>query len=122
MMRTLTNKLILMLVFAGSVIGLASAAVAPLTTESGSPAAMHNQSGMQAYNQGAWEKAYGHFQIANQKDPQSAVVHYNLGLALHKIEEHQDAAYHFQKAAELGPNQSRIQQSNILQEHLEMLN
>ncbi|MDT7043745.1 tetratricopeptide repeat protein [Candidatus Nitronereus thalassa] len=112
----------LLLFFMMTSIGATSPSFVPLKTDSGSPAQRLNQSGIKAYQEGEWQKAQEHFLSAGQEAPQSAVVHYNLGLTLHKIEEHKDAAQHFQKAADLGTNNSHIQESQILKDHLEMLN
>lgn len=94
---------------------------APLALSDGSNAAMHNAEGIKHYEKGHWKEAYKHFNEAVQANPDAAVAHYNLALALDKMGQHQDAAKHFKHAQEKGKDNPDIQNSGILQAHVKML-
>lgn len=107
------------LVFAGGVAwaGMESASQ-PFDTPSGSMAAEHNREGITHYNQRHWGVAMAHFMEALKADPESAEAHYNLALTMDKIEEHKVAAEHFKHALEFGKDNTKIQKSDILKNHL----
>lgn len=75
---------------------------------------------MEHYNQGHFDVALKHFQMAAKDDPGSAEVHYNLALALDKSGDHKSATEHFKTAYDLGKNNPDIQNSGILKAHLKM--
>ena len=81
-------------------------------------AAMHNDEGVSHYSQGHWKVALTHFEEAVKADPKSAEAHLNLGLTLDKLGKHQEATEHFKKAAELGKDNKKIQESETLKDHL----
>lgn len=83
-------------------------------------AAMHNSEGVTALNKGEATEAEIHFREALKLDSGSAVVHYNLGLALHGEGKHQEAKEEFGAAKKLAPNDKRITNSKILVHHLSM--
>ncbi len=89
-----------------------------LPAPSGSKAESAIKEGMRHYEQGHWDVAKKHFQQAVQADERSAEAHYNLALALDKSGDHQKAIEHFQAAKELGKDNPQIQNSGILQAHL----
>jgi len=120
-MKGLGIILIAIWLMVGNGIGLAGEAVPPLKTAADSPAAAHNNAGIDEYTQGYWKEAAAHFQEAVTADPKSAETHYNLALALDKLGEHMEAAKHFQQAADLGKENPDIQNSKILKGHLKML-
>ena len=107
------------LVFAGGVAcaGMGTASQ-PFDTPSGSMAGEHNREGIEHYNQGHWGVAMAHFMEAVKADPKSAEAHYNLALTMDKIEEHKTATEHFKHAFELGKDNTKIQNSDILKNHL----
>ena len=121
MTKALGISLIAILLMVGFGIGLAGQAVPPLKTAADSPAAVHNNAGIDEYDQGYWKEAANHFQEAVTADPNSAESHYNLALALDKMGEHMEAAKHFKQAADLGKENPEIQNSKILKGHLKML-
>jgi Tfp pilus assembly protein PilF len=91
----------------------------PLATppDSNATAAQHNAEGIAQYNMGQWSVARDHFALAIEADPNLAESHFNLALALHKLDLHSEAATHFKKAAELGPGNSAITQSSTYRSH-----
>jgi Flp pilus assembly protein TadD len=106
------------LAIAGSLVVLQYACVAvnpPLSAppESNATAAQHNSDGIVHYEMGHWSIAKDHFASAVEADPNLAEAHYNLGLALDKLNLHSDATTHFTKAAELAPANSAIGESSI---------
>ena len=90
-----------------------------LKTTASSKAEPHNNEGIEHYNQQHWDVAKKHFTEAVKADPSSAEAHYNLALALDKSGDHKTAIDHFHKAKELGKDNPEIQQSEILNAHLQ---
>lgn len=91
----------------------------PLATTAGSnaPAAHHNAEGIAEYDRGQWGMARYHFGTAILHDRTLAEAHFNLALALHKLDLHSEATTHFKKAAELAPSNSAITQSRAYKKH-----
>jgi Tfp pilus assembly protein PilF len=82
-------------------------------------AAEINNDGVRHFRGGRhWTEAGEFFEEALKKDPNLAEAHFNLGLVHHKKGRHGKAKEHFKKAAELAPNNSKIQNSEILKEHI----
>jgi Tfp pilus assembly protein PilF len=77
----------------------------PFVTEPGAnaSAARHNAEGIEYYNRGHWQEATSHFEAAVNADPTLAEPHYNLALALDKLESHAEATHHFKKAGSINP-------------------
>ena len=78
---------------------------------SNSTAAQHNSDGIVLYESENWSIAKDHFTSAIEADPNLAEAHFNLGLALNKLNLQSEATAHFKKAAELAPANSAIVQS-----------
>ncbi len=91
----------------------------PLVTTPGSnaTAAQHNSEGIAQYDTGHWSVARYHFGSAIAADPNLAESHFNLALALAKLDLHSEATTHFKKAAELAPNNRAITQSSAYKDH-----
>tara|TARA_B100000315_G_scaffold23860_2_gene20636 strand:- start:1959 stop:2342 length:384 start_codon:yes stop_codon:yes gene_type:complete len=81
-------------------------------------AAEINNEGIRHFTEKHWTESGEFFEDAVKTDPNLAVAHFNLALVHHKKNRHKEAAGHFKKAAELAPNDSRIQNSEILKEHI----
>ena len=92
----------------------------PLKTAPGSKAEMHNDEGIEHFNQGHWDVAKKHFMEAAKADAMSAEAHYNLALVLDKSGDHKGATEHFKTALDLGKDNPEIQNSGILKAHLKM--
>lgn len=97
----------------------------PATTESAALTAPVSSSGKKANaegvthaQQGHWDVAEGHFRKALEVDPKLAEAHFNLGLALDKLDRHDEAKAAFEKAVELAPNNSMITESPVLKKHM----
>ena len=86
----------------------------PLSAPPGShaTAARHNAEGIVHYEMSHWSIAKDHFASAVEADPNLAEAHFNLGLALDKLNLQSEATTHFKKAADLGPANSAIVQSS----------
>ena len=86
----------------------------PLSAPPGShaTAARHNAEGIVHYEMSHWSVAKDHFASAVEADPNLAEAHFNLGLALDKLNLQSEATTHFKKAADLAPANSAIVQSS----------
>ncbi len=86
----------------------------PLAAPPGSHAiaAQHNADGIVHYEMRHWSIAKDHFAAAIGADPNLAEAHFNLGLALNKLDLQSEATAHFKKAAELAPANNAIVQSS----------
>ncbi len=91
----------------------------PLATTPGSnaTAAQYNSEGIVQYEMGHWSVARDHFASAIEADPNLAESHFNLALALDKLDLHSEATTHFTKAAELAPDNRAITQSSAYKDH-----
>ena len=76
-----------------------------------------NNLGMIAYKKKKFNQALKHFQVASIVDRKKGVIFYNLGLTLHQLGNHLEAAKHFQWALKLSPNNKNISDSALLREH-----
>jgi len=94
----------------------AEAAVALMAPE-GSTGRTHNDEGVNHAQQGHWDVAEGHFLKAIAADPKLAEAQFNLGLALDKLNKHDEATIAFKKAIELAPGNKTITESPILKKH-----
>ena len=82
-------------------------------------AAEINNDGVRHFRGGRhWSEAGGYFEEALKADPNLAEAHFNLALVHNKKKRHAKATEHFKKAAELAPNDKRIQNSELLKEHI----
>lgn len=118
-MKRLIGMFVMGFVFAGGMACAGMETVSqPFDTPSGSMAGEHNREGIEQYNQSRWGVAMAHFMEALKVDPKSAEAHYNLALTMDKIEEHKVAAEHFKHAFDLGKDNTQIQNSDILKNHL----
>ena len=99
--------------------GCAAPPSVPLATTLGSDAtaAHHNFEGIAHYDMGHWSVARNHFASAIAADPNLAELHFNLALALAKLDLHSGATTHFKKAAELAPDNRTITQSRAYKTH-----
>jgi Flp pilus assembly protein TadD len=83
-----------------------------------SPGRSANDDGVAHYQEKRWNEAEQQFRKAAEIDPQSAEAHYNLGLTLDKMGDHEAAAESFKKVVVLAPKSSPLRASVILKEHV----
>ena len=76
-----------------------------------------NKLGINAYKKKKYNQALRHFQVASMVDRKRGEIFYNLGLTLHQLGNHLDAAKHLQWALKLSPNNKKISESKLLVEH-----
>ncbi len=88
-----------------------------LLAPAGSAGQKENDEGVDHYGQGHFDVAEGHFRKAIKADAKLAEAHFNLALALDKLDKHGEATEHFKKAAELAPDNPKIADSPILKKH-----
>jgi Flp pilus assembly protein TadD len=77
-----------------------------------------NDEGVDHYQEKRWSEAEQQFKKAVATDAKLAEAHYNLGLTLDKLGDHEGAAASFKKVAQLAPAHSPMRQSIILKEHI----
>ncbi len=75
--------------------------------------------GISQFNKRNLDSAASHFQKSLETNPRSAVAHYNLALVYNQMGQREKASRHFRKASELGRLNPFIQNSRILQQHLQ---
>ena len=76
-----------------------------------------NKLGINAYKKKKYNQALRHFQVASMVDRKRGEIFYNLGLTLHQLGNHLDAAKHLQWALKLSPNNKKISESKLFVEH-----
>ena len=77
----------------------------------------HNEEGISHYNQGHYDVALKHFQMASKVDSSVGESHYNEALCLDKLGKHGEATNHFYKARKYAKGNSAILESKILNAH-----
>ncbi len=80
--------------------------------------ATENNEGVGHYKEGHWDVAEKHFREAIEANPQLAEAQYNLALALDKLGNPRDATNQFLIAMHLAPDNPKITDSPILNDHL----
>jgi Flp pilus assembly protein TadD len=81
-------------------------------------AAAKNDEGVGHLKQEHWDIAAGFFRDAIAQSSNMAEAHFNLGLVLDQMGNHQEAAEQFKTAKELAPNNPKIADNEILKKHL----
>ena len=89
----------------------------PMREGSNASAHKHNEEGISHYNQGHYDVALKHFQMASKVDSSVGESHYNEALCLDKLEKHGEATNHFYKARKYAKGNSAILESKILNAH-----
>jgi len=76
-----------------------------------------NNLGINAYKKKKFNQALKHFQVASLVDRKKGEIFFNLGLTLHQLGNHLEAAKHLQWALKLSPENKKISESALLKEH-----
>ena len=76
-----------------------------------------NNLGIHDYKKKKFNQALKHFQLASLVDRKKGEIFFNLGLTLHQLGNHLEAAKHLQWAVKLSPNNKKISESTLLKEH-----
>ena len=92
----------------------------PMREGSSSEAHKHNEEGISHYNQGHYDVALKHFQMASKIDSSVGESHFNEALCLDKIGRHGDATNHFYAARKYAHGNTAILDSHILNGHSPM--
>jgi len=77
----------------------------------------HNEEGISHYNQGHYDVALKHFQMASKVDSSVGESHYNEALCLHKLGKHGEATNHFYKARKYSKGNPAILESKLINDH-----
>ena len=80
----------------------------------------HNKEGISHYNQGHFDIALKHFQMASKIDPSIGESHYNEALSLDALDRHGEATNHFYAARKHANANPAILKSGILNAHAPM--
>ncbi|MZG30324.1 MAG: hypothetical protein F3741_05855 [Nitrospinae bacterium] len=92
----------------------------PMREGSNAEAHKHNEEGISHYNQGHYDVALKHFQMASSIDSSAGEVHFNEALCLDKLGRHGDATNHFYAARKYAHGNPAILESGILNAHAPM--
>ena len=92
----------------------------PMREGSSSSAHKHNEEGISHFNQGHFDVALTHFQMASKIDPRVGESHYNEALCLDKLDRHGEATNHFYAARKHAQGNPAILKSGILNAHAPM--
>ena len=92
----------------------------PMREGSSADAHKHNEEGISHFNQGHYDVALKHFQMASKIDPAVGESHYNEALCLDKLGRHGDATNHFYAARKHAHGNHAILKSGILNDHAPM--
>ena len=92
----------------------------PMNEGSNADAHKHNEEGISHYNQGHFDVALKHFQMASKIDPSVGEAHYNEALSLDALDRHGEATNHFYAARKHANGNAAILKSEILNAHAPM--
>jgi Flp pilus assembly protein TadD len=92
----------------------------PMREGSNAEAHKHNEEGISHFNQGHYDVALKHFQMASKIDSSVGEAHYNVALCLDKLGRHGDATNHFYAARKYAHGNEAILKSGILNAHAPM--
>ncbi|MBI3794112.1 MAG: tetratricopeptide repeat protein [Nitrospinae bacterium] len=92
----------------------------PMSTPTGLPPAArdHNNAGLEAWKNGNKAEAKSHFADAVKAAPNSADLHYNLGLAYHVAGDHAKATEEFKLAYSNAGDNRLIKSAKLTKQHL----
>ena len=115
---------VLALLFIASISSMAFAADPalkfPMKEGSNAEAHKRNEEGISHYNQGHYDVALKHFQMASKIDSSVGEAHYNEALCLDALDRHGEATNHFYAARKHANGNPAILKSGILNAHAPM--
>ena len=90
-----------------------------LSSIEGSHSVGHDQNmlGINSYNKKKFGQALKHFQTASVVDRKKGEIFFNIGLTFHQMGKHLESAKNFQWALKLSPNNKKISESKLIQQH-----
>ena len=92
----------------------------PMREGSNASAHKHNEEGISHYNQGHYDVALKHFEMASSIDSSVGEAHYNVAICLDKLDRHGEATNHFYAARKYANGNPAILKSGILNAHAPM--
>jgi Flp pilus assembly protein TadD len=119
-MKKLSFVLALLFVASISTMAFAADPALKFPTGANTDANGHNEEGISHYNQGHFDVALKHFQMASKIDPSIGESHYNEALSLDALDRHGEATNHFYAARKYANGNSSILKSGILNAHAPM--
>ena len=90
-----------------------------LLSKEGSHSVGHDQNmlGINTYKKKKFDQALKHFQTASVVDRKKGEIFFNIGLTFHQMGEHLESPKNFQWALKLSPNNKKISESKLIQQH-----
>ena len=92
----------------------------PLPSGANPEAKKHNAEGIDHWNQGHYDVALKHFNMASKIDGSSGEVHFNEAISYDKVGQHGVATKHFKVALKKAGGNKKILDSPILHGHIGM--
>ena len=115
------KNLMLIVIFLPTILITPLFAEEPLELSSieGSHSVGHDQNmwGINSYNKKKFDHALKHFQTASVVDRKKGEIFFNIGLTFHQMGEHLESVKNFQWALKLSPNNIKISESKLIQQH-----
>ena len=119
-MKNIFSILVVLALFMIPAMGFAAGeGPLPLPQGSNPDANMHNQEGIEHWNQGHYDVALTHFNQASKIDGSSGEVHFNEAISYDKEGQHGVATKHFKVAQEKANGNKLILESKILLAHVQ---
>ena len=90
----------------------------PLPVDSDEQLVRYNKQGIESFLKKDYKAAVQNFQAGGKLNPTSAILLYNEGITLDRLDQHKKATLRFQQAKNHAKENSLILESPILQAHL----
>jgi len=119
-MKNIVSILVVLALFIAPVITFADEGPLNLPAGANPEANKHNLEGIDHWNQGHYDVALKHFNMASKIDGSSGEVHFNEAISYDKVGQHGVATKHFGVALKKAGGNNKILASPILKAHLGM--
>lgn len=120
LIKNILTLLVFLALFFVPVAVFAGEGPLPLPSGASPEAKKHNVEGIDHWNQGHYDVALTHFNMASKIDGASGEVHFNEAISYDKVGQHGVATKHFGVALKKAGGNKKILESPILKAHLGM--